>query len=57
MNMTKITKVLKVLVAATALTAAVASPSLAQRAPQQHQDGGGTFRGYPLQDWHTQDSW
>jgi hypothetical protein len=54
--MTKFTKVLKVLVAATALTAAIASPSLAQRVPQQ-QDGGGTYRGYPLNEWHTQDSW
>ena len=54
--MTKITRILKVLVAATALTVAAAAPSLAQHVPQQ-QDNGGTYRGYPLNEWHTQDSW
>jgi hypothetical protein len=55
---TKITNALKVVVAVTMLATAVASPALAQSAPQQGaQDSGGTYRGYPLRDWHTQGSW
>jgi hypothetical protein len=55
---TKIAKALKVVVAATMLATAAASTGLAQSAPQQGaQDSGGTYRGYPLKDWHTQDSW
>jgi hypothetical protein len=55
---TKITNALKVVVAVTMLATPVASPALAQSAPQQGaQDSGGTYRGYPLRDWHTQDSW
>jgi hypothetical protein len=50
----KISSLLKVVVAAAAIATAVASPVLAQSA----QDSGGTYyHGYPLKDWHTQDSW
>jgi hypothetical protein len=57
MNMSnKITNAVKILVAAVALVTAAASPSLAQRAPQQ--DGsGGYYHGYPLNEWHTQDGY
>jgi hypothetical protein len=56
MHMTKITHAFKLLIAAAALATAVASPSLAQSAPQQG-NAAGYYHGYPLNEWHTQDSW
>jgi hypothetical protein len=57
MNMTRINNALKVLLAVAALATAVASPALAQRSEQSGQNYGGTYRGYPLSDWNTHDSW
>jgi opacity protein-like surface antigen len=50
---------MKTLVAAAILAMAIASPALAQRAPQQgyQSERNGYYHGYPLQDWYRDDSY
>jgi hypothetical protein len=55
------TKIITALAATFMLATAVASPALAQysQAPTQYQSGqsGGTYHGYPTNEWTRPDSW
>jgi opacity protein-like surface antigen len=49
---------MKAIFAAAVLALAIASPALAQSAPQGSQQySGGTYHGYPTGEWYRNDSW